>query len=702
MSGYSISYLIGLVDKFSRPARKVSASAQQISGSMKAAAGAVGLAQRAITGVGTAATHAAQRIKKLSYTMVALRRVQHGLMGGMMLGFGGGMVARTAVSTLLDYEKTMNEVRANMLDTIGGAPVIKGAKSLEQSVKLTKTLRKETMRIARVSKFSPTEVSKALLELARMGYDAQTAMKLLHPTVRMAGAAAMDAGTAVDYTTNIMTMFGKDANKAAQVVDKLAMAVANTNLTFSQLYEGLKYAGPSAFSAGVGMDETVAVLMTLAKAGQKASMGGTAFARLMEYSYQKTPKAAKALAAIGMSFKDLVDPKTGKHASMVDVLKKFAEAGQKFGRGKVIEAIQRLYKLRGGRAAKVLSDFDLIEDIEKNVRLLKLAKDRAKLIEKIMMSGVYGAAEKLRASLYELVISLGDAGLSNNLTWMADKLRAMANYVSNMSPFWKSLVANAATLVGVFSALVIPLGILAFALSALRPVISLLLSPFKALARIVLAFAGGLLAGLAPLARAIVLVNRYAGAAAALKFALYALMRLAAIGLAITLVWRGYENFDRIKQFLAKPHKFDIIFPEAPPWLKDWVAYNISGFTPEQRKMFDELRGAPPKLPPGVGKHWVKPGQKAAAQASKIMGRLPSGIEIPGPTPNPARIPQVQVKSQVQVDPVTFQPAQVQVQGTVDGSGLIRLQGTGAVQANRGRASASAGTDSGVDSRVAP
>lgn len=476
MANFNISYTYRMLDKASRPLRQMARNAANSTRGMDRMANTARRAGSAINRMGREADVADRRLHRLARRMRNMQTIRLG-MGGALTGLGAGLLTRRVGSTLIDYEKAMNMVAANVFSYVDKATnqlVFKGFENAKdpilESVKAMEALREETQRIAQVSIFDPTQVAGGLLELARAGFTVQEQLTALHPVMRLASAGALDPKQALDIATNVNTAFGKDVEHTAKTADILAMAASNANTTVSQLGQAMKYAAPSAVTAGRSMAETTGVLMALAKRGLKDSIGGTSVARMLESVYKRSGPAVKALKSIGLAHKDFMGA-DGKTIPIADMLEKFQVAAKKFGKEKAIMAIQAMMGSRGGRAAKLL--YEAADEIRANEKLLKQSIDRAKLMEKVMMSGVYGAYEKMRSSMYEAIIALGDGGLSKDIEYLADKVRGLANSFSKLDPATKKWIGRALLLATAISAVVIPLGIFFWALGALVPILSL-------------------------------------------------------------------------------------------------------------------------------------------------------------------------------------------------------------------------------------
>lgn len=470
-----------MANRAARDLRGAANAARRTATDLNVAARNANNAGHGFRNLGNQATYAEQRLHRLARRLRTIRSIRYGATG-MLAGLGTTVTAHRVGSTLIGYEKAMNMVAANMVSHMdGGTPILKGIKGrtsqeiAASSLKMMAALRAKTKQVAQESIFDPSEVAEGLLELARAGATADEALTMLHPTVRLAAAGNLGVAQAVDIATNITKAFGFEVGKTVDVVDVLAMAASNANTTVAQMGQAMKYAAPSAKVAGRSMEETTGVLMSLAKRGLKDSIGGTSIARMLESIYKRSGPAVKALKSIGLAHKDFMNA-DGTTVAIADMLQMFKDAAKIHGNEKAIMAIQSMMGSRGGRAAKLLFD-TAVAEIRANERLLQMAKGRAALMEKLMMSGVYGAYERMRASIVESVISLGEGGLTKDLEYLADKIREMANAFSALDPETKQFIGRLLIAATAITAIGLPLGIFLFSLSSIAAVLGALISP---------------------------------------------------------------------------------------------------------------------------------------------------------------------------------------------------------------------------------
>lgn len=465
-----------------RNLRGAANSARRVANDLNHAARNANNAGRGLRNLGNQANYAEQRLHRLARRLRTIRSIRYGATG-MLAGLGTTVAAHRVGGTLIGYEKAMNLVAANMVSHMeSGSPILKGITGgseidrIAKSKQMMEALRAETKRVAQESIFDPSEVAGGLLELARAGATADEALAMLHPSVRLAAAGDLGVAQAVDIATNITKAFGKEVSETTNIVDILSQAVSNTNATVQQMGQAMKFAAPSAKVAGRSIEETTGVLMSLAKRGLKDTIAGTSIARMLESIYKRSGPAVKALKSVGLAHKDFMNA-DGTTIHMADMLQKFKDAAKIHGSEKVITAIQSMMGSRGGRAAKLLFE-TAIDEIRANEKLLKMAKGRAALMEKLMMSGVYGAYERMRASIVESVISLGEGGLSSDLETLANKVRGLANSFSALDPETKQFIGRLLIAATAITAIGLPLGIFLFSISSIAAVLSALISPF--------------------------------------------------------------------------------------------------------------------------------------------------------------------------------------------------------------------------------
>ena len=199
-----------------------------------------------------------------------------------------GGVAAASVTVAANFEQQMSKVQA-----ISGA-------TAEETDKLTESARQW----GRDTKYSATEAGKAFEYMALAGWKTDDMLEGIGGILNLAAASAMDLGTASDIVTDYLTAFGLSAKDAGKFADEMAYAMSHSNTTTEALGEAYKNCAATAASMGYSVEETTAVLMTMANAGVKGGEAGTALNAIMTRLATDTKGCATELSKYGVEVYD--------------------------------------------------------------------------------------------------------------------------------------------------------------------------------------------------------------------------------------------------------------------------------------------------------------------------------------------------------------------------------------------------------------
>jgi TP901 family phage tail tape measure protein len=199
-----------------------------------------------------------------------------------------GGVAAASVTVAANFEQQMSKVQA-----ISGA-------TAEETDKLTESARQW----GRDTKYSATEAGEAFEYMALAGWKTDDMLEGIGGILNLAAASAMDLGTASDIVTDYLTAFGLSAKDAGKFADEMAYAMSHSNTTTEALGEAYKNCAATAASMGYSVEETTAVLMTMANAGVKGGEAGTALNAIMTRLATDTKGCATELAKYGIEVYD--------------------------------------------------------------------------------------------------------------------------------------------------------------------------------------------------------------------------------------------------------------------------------------------------------------------------------------------------------------------------------------------------------------
>lgn len=193
-----------------------------------------------------------------------------------------------ALKTGMDFEAAMSKVAA-----------ISGATSDEMQA-----LTEQAKELGATTVFSASEAAEGMEFLARAGFNVNDIMAAMPGMLDLAAAAAIDLGAAADITSNIMSGFGIESNKAGKVADVLAAATARSNTSVNSMGESMKMVAPVSAGLGITIEETAAAIGLLGDAGMQGGMAGTTLRTGLLRLATPTEAAKKLMKDLGLEFFD--------------------------------------------------------------------------------------------------------------------------------------------------------------------------------------------------------------------------------------------------------------------------------------------------------------------------------------------------------------------------------------------------------------
>lgn len=266
-------------------------------------------------------------------------------LAGTLLAGGIGL----AVNSHMDFEKQMAAVTSKMKD---------GKENYM-------ALEEEAKRLGASTVFTAKEAAQGLEYLALAGFNAKDSIGVLPVILNTAAVGVLDLGRASDIVTDSMSAlspaFDKNASKAVRatrMADMMSLAQARTNTNIEQLGEAIKFGGGAMANMEIPLQEIIGSMGALANAGIKGSMGGTSLVNMMNKLAKPSSQAIALMDEMGISQKDLMDPKNpSKLKDMASVVKIFEDALKK--QPDVLQragAASEIFGLRGQRAFFALAN----------------------------------------------------------------------------------------------------------------------------------------------------------------------------------------------------------------------------------------------------------------------------------------------------------------------------------------------------------
>jgi len=410
---FNVAYTVTLIDRFSSAAKKMNRTSILLRRNIR---------------------EAGQSIKKFGKSTYSVGRSLRNNVTLPLMGLGAlsGVV-------LFKFETQMNNVKA-ITESTG-----------EQFLKL----RNQARLMGRTTRFTASEAAAAQAFLAKAGFKVNQIYSAMPDTLQLAAAANLDIATSADIVSNVMKGYRLRNQEVSKAVDVLTKTFVSSNTDLSMLGEAFKYAGPVAKGFGLSIQETTAFLGLLGNAGIQASMAGTTLRGALSKLASPSKKAAKMLEYAGIKVFD----SSGKMMKLHHILAKLSKAGAKASH------IMEIFGLRAGPGMIALGA-ESTKSIEKFIKTLEKSSGTAKRIAKTQLEGLPGAMLLTKSAIEDLIIALGDAGLTSVIIKFANWITKSANYFSQLPPKTKKIIlvltglaAILGPLIMLFGALVTSLGI---------------------------------------------------------------------------------------------------------------------------------------------------------------------------------------------------------------------------------------------------
>lgn len=228
-------------------------------------------------------------------------------------GFGEKSVeALDAVESVLataGIAKALGEIKDAYMDCINTAGDFEASMSNVEALSGAsgdelEALSDKAKEMGATTKFTAGESADALSYMALAGWNTQSMLEGISPVLNLAAAANMDLAQASDIVTDYLTAFGLKASDTTHFVDVMAYAMAHSNTDAIQLGEAYKACASTATSLGYSVEETTAVLATMANAGVKGGEAGTALNAIFTRLATNTKKCGDELANYGVNIYD--------------------------------------------------------------------------------------------------------------------------------------------------------------------------------------------------------------------------------------------------------------------------------------------------------------------------------------------------------------------------------------------------------------
>ena len=295
------------------------------------------------------------------------------------------------------------------------------------------TLTKTAQRLGRETSFTAQQVADAMIGLGRMGFDPSEITSAIEHVLNLSRATGTDLAESADIAANSLRIFGMEAGKMSQVADILTATANGSAQTLTDLFEGLKMAGPQAAAAGENLNELCASLGVMANMGIKGSLAGTALRKA--YIQFADTKIQNILRDVGVEATDA----NGNLRKMAAVMRDVAVATKKMPTAERLSFMKDVFDVRGMMSG--LSLAGNIEELDNFLAKLRDVSGQADETSRAMDRGIGGSFRLFQSAVEGTMNAVGEA-LNGTLQPMVDRITTVINAFTKWVEANRGLVSS--------------------------------------------------------------------------------------------------------------------------------------------------------------------------------------------------------------------------------------------------------------------
>jgi TP901 family phage tail tape measure protein len=263
----------------------------------------------------------------------------------------------------------------------------------------------------------------ALAGLARAGLSVEDSVDGVRGVLQLGTAAAIDNATAVTLVATALNSFSLNGDQAVRVADLLAASSKQSQGSIEDMGLALSQAAAAAAQAGISVEDTVAILTQLGRAGLRGSDAGTSFRTAILRIVNPSKEAKAAIEGLGVELRDL------QGNIRPEVFSEIATQAAKLGPAQRDATIALIGGQDAFRAISILgrAGAEGLDQMRAATQEVGAASDLASA----RTEGLAGSAANLQNQFQTLGLTVGEAA-SGPLQGFVDSL---ANSVSGLNNF---------------------------------------------------------------------------------------------------------------------------------------------------------------------------------------------------------------------------------------------------------------------------
>lgn len=337
----------------------------------------------------------------------SLTSVGTSLTTGLTLPIVG--IGTASVSAAASFEEAMSEVQA-----------LTGATGSEFDA-----LSEQAQELGASTRYSATEASNAMSELASAGFTTSEIMSAMPGLLDLAASGNVDLATAAGIASSTLRGFGLEASETAHVSDVLAEAAARTNAGITDTGEAMKYIAPVASAMGISIEEVTAAIGLLSNAGIQGGQAGTVLRSALSRLASPSAEAAELMGQLGFNAYDA----QGKMLPLKDIIGNLETATAGLTDEQKQNAIVTIFgqEAMSGMLALTAAGPAQLEELTNS---LENCDGSASKMAKTMQNNLKGKVTELKSALEGAGIAIGEKlipALTNGVKKITEVVSAFNN-----------------------------------------------------------------------------------------------------------------------------------------------------------------------------------------------------------------------------------------------------------------------------------
>lgn len=282
---------------------------------------------------------------------------------------------------------------------------------------------------------SAKEAADAMFFITSAGLRGSDAMETLEASLKGAAIGLGDVQTIADLSTSAMNAYGPSVLSAGKATSILRTAVEQGKLESGALAGAMGSVLPIASALGVEFGEVAGIMAAMSRTGTDAAAASTQIRGIMATLAKESPRGAKALAAVGLSYEGI--RKQVRDEGLLPALQTLVGAfdgntvatSAFFGNARALTGVMDLFGEMAGSTAEVVG---------------KVSSAIATDLDPAMAAAGDTTQFKLTAAFATLknsLIQFGDI-IAPFVAQFADKISQIGTAFQNLSPQMKQLMVT--------------------------------------------------------------------------------------------------------------------------------------------------------------------------------------------------------------------------------------------------------------------